>query len=359
MAKQYRQLDSGLMVPYWMPDMRPRRRIGSPKEFMFTPSGACGCDCETCTIFADDFSTDDLSANWTQQSGTWSIGSGVLSTSSSNAILTCNTSYPGGGFHNHVIQVSLKASTGNSSRVIFSFDSDTGEYNYLEVYWNTSGGSASIKKSDGTTVVTASNLSFNNSSWYSWKICVTSEWASVLLPVYYYLGSYMSGPVTSSTTTVGLGTGSTSASLSFDSFSFQRHASEMTGCPTCVTCSICTGTPPETLYVTLPTITAGGCLTCAALSGQTFVTRWYAQCVWVYVFSGSPCHGKYLTVDLVGSQIYVNLTDNIVTPAHFSWYRASLPGSYDCSSMDITTNGYAGSDGQCNTSGHARVHAQP
>ncbi len=53
MAKRYQQLDSGLIVPDWMPDMRPRRRIGSPKNFIFTPGGGCagsGCHCAGCSI---------------------------------------------------------------------------------------------------------------------------------------------------------------------------------------------------------------------------------------------------------------------------------------------------------------------
>ena len=47
MAKQYRPLDSGLMVPDWMP-MRDRRRVDSSRGMIFTPGGACpatGCHC--------------------------------------------------------------------------------------------------------------------------------------------------------------------------------------------------------------------------------------------------------------------------------------------------------------------------
>lgn len=47
MAKQYRQRDSGLMVPDWMPTVRERRRANSCRGLIFTPGGgaAPGCHC--------------------------------------------------------------------------------------------------------------------------------------------------------------------------------------------------------------------------------------------------------------------------------------------------------------------------
>ena len=50
MAKQFRQLDSGLVIPDWMPDTRARRRPFAPKGFRFTVGGGAdpGCNCSPC-----------------------------------------------------------------------------------------------------------------------------------------------------------------------------------------------------------------------------------------------------------------------------------------------------------------------
>ena len=83
----------------WTPGKHSGRR---PRGFLFAPgrkgdgtdTDSCCPGSPTCTIFADDFSIDDLTANWTQQAGSWSIGSGVLTTASSNAILLENCAVP-------------------------------------------------------------------------------------------------------------------------------------------------------------------------------------------------------------------------------------------------------------------------
>ncbi|MCK9569758.1 hypothetical protein M0R72_12515 [Candidatus Pacearchaeota archaeon] len=239
---RYDQLDSGLMVPDWMPGRR-RGELHRNRQFMFTPGGGCaGADChcsQSCTIFFDDFATDDLAANWTEQSGDWSIADGVLSTSSSNAILTCNTTYPGGGFHNHVIQVSLKASTGKRSRIIFSYV-DSSNYNFIEVYWNGTSSYVYIKKNvAGTisTVATSQVQNFTNDAQFTFKVCVSST-AAVVNVVGETL--VMTEVVSSTTTTFGTGTGSISAALYFDSVLFSKDVSETVGCPSCLLpCSQC------------------------------------------------------------------------------------------------------------------------
>jgi len=47
---RFRPLDSGLLVPDWMPEVRRRRRVESKRGLIFTPgSGGCGtsaCHCE-------------------------------------------------------------------------------------------------------------------------------------------------------------------------------------------------------------------------------------------------------------------------------------------------------------------------
>jgi len=72
MAKRYAQLDSGLMVPDWLPDGRSRRRVGDPKHFIFTPGGG-PCRCSTC--FCDDV---PIYADGTVTWFTHEVSSGVI-----------------------------------------------------------------------------------------------------------------------------------------------------------------------------------------------------------------------------------------------------------------------------------------
>jgi hypothetical protein len=62
MAKRYHSLDSGLIVPYWHAPTRDRSTIRRERDFMFTPSGACGCCgsvlCTSCSATVDNYDID-------------------------------------------------------------------------------------------------------------------------------------------------------------------------------------------------------------------------------------------------------------------------------------------------------------
>lgn len=60
MAKQYRQRESGLFVPEWLPLSRPQNILGKPKGFMFSPSGGCGCCGPTCSNCKNGAASDEL-----------------------------------------------------------------------------------------------------------------------------------------------------------------------------------------------------------------------------------------------------------------------------------------------------------
>jgi hypothetical protein len=300
------------------------------------------CCCESCTIFSDYFSTDDLATEWTEVSGDWSIGSGVLSTSDSNAILTCNTTYPGGGFHNHVIQVSLKASTDNRSRIIFGYDAGAGTHNYVELYCIGSGSYVYIKKSDGTTIATKTSSTFTNGNTYVFKVCVSSSYASVMYNDTFVVGGY----VNSSTTSVGVGTGTTSASLPFDAFLFSKHASELSGCPQCVdNCNQCTdGVAPERIQAVIDGVAEqGNCPNCNLYNG-TWILKTIGNCCWENKTSGTVCTGTPGTTNpsvrlcLSGGVLTVYLggtTD--VTRDPMGTFYFSYEGTLDCTVLNYST----------------------
>jgi hypothetical protein len=296
----YHRSESGLILPGSDPLERRRHGILRPDATRGMGRRGRSCYCESCTIFADDYAADDLAANWTAQSGSWAIGSGVLSTSSSNAILTANldeTAWSGGEFHPHIIQVLLKASTGNRSRIIFSYDADAATYNYVEVYWNGAASYVYLKKSDGTTIATSGSQNFTNGTSYTFKACVFASSSIVTSG-----NMTISGTVASATTATGLGTGSVSSTIEFDLFYLKKHYNEDHNCESCSLCTDCSPRPTQAQIVIADctSVTYFASPLPAEVNGTFILDR--ADCLadswcrFIYLFSPalSQTNGKYI-----------------------------------------------------------------
>ncbi len=300
MAKRkYSQLESGLMVPDWFPGRR--REANSPKNYRYTPGGgSCpGCRCGTvgCDVFYDTFLEDDLSENWTEQSGTWAISGGALSTSSSNAVILCDTSCPTGYY---VIEVSITASTGNRSRIYF------GTSNYIEIYWN--GGSSTVSVGG-----VSKTMSFTNGTTYSFYVCVSSVGVQVNSAA---SACIVEAAIASSDSVCGLGTGSVSAASHFYNFAIRRSGKDTDGCPECSrgckynNINWCNGDQAEEVQLTIPTVLPGSlwgsCAVCSSLGGTiilratkltdsipSWASFWASgcKCAWIYEYSPrlGPC----------------------------------------------------------------------
>ena len=366
MAKHYRPNEAGLLLP----EHGPRQRDPFDRRHMmqFTPGGgACpGCHCQTCVIFADDFSSDDLAANWTQQSGSWAISGGTLSTSSSNAVMTCNQTFSDAPtWHNHVIQVNLQASTGNRSRVIFSYVSGgSSTYNYLEIYWNGTSSAAYIKTSADVTIATTSSLSYTNGTWYTFMLCVFA--GSVFVQSMPLTGSFtdcVDATVASTTTTAGIGTGTAGATINFDLFSLEKHHSEDPICKDCLPCPGCSGATPDRLYVTMPALStnSGGsppCADCGSIAGDYYLQRCVDMpytvfgnywCHWQYTFPAPICGYSAIYAEIGGSPGSYHLSILLFDAVHpTGWYGmlwqnvlGSLP---DCTTFSNVSVSFGAGD---------------
>ena len=205
-TKRYRRRDSGLFLPDWVPDdiihrSRLRERVDSRKALIFTPGGGCagsGCHCDSCILFTDNFSTNDLATGWNQVSGSWSIAGNKLTGS---GLLTCSTVPSPPGFFAHVVSVTITAVTGQHAQIIFNW-SGSG-YNYVDVYFNGASSNVSIKTSGGTTISTSANQNFPNGQNVTLSVCVQANTvgvrsANVGLEI-------LTGVLASSTMVVGLG----------------------------------------------------------------------------------------------------------------------------------------------------------
>jgi len=93
-----------------------------------------------CTIYSSDFSSDDLATNWTQTAGSWSIGSGVLTTGSAGAILELTgVTHP--NFQIGRFRFKAKCDTsGGKVRVGFGYGAS---YGFMELTFN--GASSTLK----------------------------------------------------------------------------------------------------------------------------------------------------------------------------------------------------------------------
>ena len=257
MAKRRRQFErseSGLWLPdnrrwfglsegYPYPECVPARRDPRDTRRYFSRRRCC-----CCTIFSDDFSENVFLHKWARDEGAWTIGSGVLSTPDSNAMILCDE--PGGDeFFDHVIQVSLRASTGSQSRIVFSYNESTGAYNYIEIGWEDTASTVVIYDSTGEKIASQIEQTFVDGEWYDFELCVKADEA--------ILHGIFRGDITSTTPNTGLGTGTVVGEVQFDNFSLEHIKTDDNHCfecygPSASDCRDCWPSDKTEIHVELP-----------------------------------------------------------------------------------------------------------
>jgi hypothetical protein len=203
----------------------------------------CRNDCcpHECTILDDQFE-DSAKLNWTDRIGTWSEGFGSMSTSDSNALITCDKKAYTSNYHIYTL---MKSATGNESRIIFDYI-DEYNYSYVSVEWDGADSYIYYKRvigdendTDTTEVASAGPFNFTDSTWTEGTLCllgktwrltfiVTSPYADTGVIDTYYARMRPRVPQR-----VGLGTGTTTGQMDFDRFVFSRHLFSMKDCPVC------------------------------------------------------------------------------------------------------------------------------
>lgn len=352
MAKRnYQRRESGLIVPddtIVVPRVRDRHDVGSRRGMSRRRCCGSGSSCiNGCKLFSDTFDSSASLDNWNQTSGTWSVSGGELITSNSNALIlaesSCIESEWGSDFHNHIVAVSLKASTGNYSRIIFSYESGGGTYNYAEVYWSGTSSKVYIKTSAGATIATSADLSFTNGTVYRFRVCVTANSAVVNYGITTPDTYAIAGSVSSTTTSAGLGTGTTSAQLAFDIFSVEQHYSENSECDRCyIICSGCNPpVGPDFMQVVVSGLVNGTC-TCSGATANctqfngTWVLSKYGTCGWRYIFGTTACpapcgwtnayiHAEVYKMTTHIARVYFGSTNDQATPYWLKNYGATPP----------------------------------
>lgn len=198
----------------------------------------CHC-CKTCTIHTDDFG-DGTITDFAQVSGTWSEGSGEISTASSNAILISDKAHPDTEI-SMVASARFKHSTNGSSCYIIVGYQDSSNFWYARfTAASGSGGSVAIRKVvSGThsTVVSQSTVTINANTFYTGKICI-SQGGNLTLTLNGTVLCGTNSPQTITGYKAGLGT-TGSGTATFDDFSFKKVSHDITN----ESCEVCAGPP--------------------------------------------------------------------------------------------------------------------
>lgn len=309
---------------------------------------ACPCCDGNCTIFTDDFSTDRTGSDYTTVSGTWSVGSGVLTTGSAGALIVENTAGTTG--HGRAKVSGKTSASGGSFRLIGSYvDSDN--YLFLEVTINGVSSTAKLwKRETGSNTQLGTTYDFTGSTgtYYDITLCWNGTKAlanitdiGVALARFGWAQSY-----TGTGNQAGLGASPNGGTTTFDNFSFNKHFDDDESCPHCgPLCALCTGGDPPTMrwQVVIPTVSNKNCVNCADYAGTYIIdditnlwNPFSEYCIWRYYFDSVPCNSDYLRVWLNGSNSSITvdiLTDSDFGATGFGW---SNIGSFagDCDGID-------------------------
>lgn len=318
-----------------------------------------GCCCEPgCQFFTDAFSSSGLSS-WTQVSGTWTESSGVASTSSSNAVLLCDTDNPDGDANIKVSCTVNIATDGDTARIILDYI-DTNNYwfaefkagsgGYVRIYQR-SGGSNTLKDSADP----AFTAGIGN------HVCMSYRDGQVMASVG---GFVISTLATLSSDSWGLGTGATSGAITFDDITATKTSD---ACPDCISCGACSDEVPTEFLVDVSGVadsTGTDCnntnavwtvpfISCqiGGISDDTPVARWQANFPETITCSGT----KNITVQLdikyspsAGITIDVYLRDPSIT-YEIQWQATEVGGPKDCASLSGYALSYLTQFGGCCT----------
>lgn len=201
----------------------------------------CRC-CASCDYFTDDFSADNLATDWDDRAGTWAVGSGVLSTTSASALIVTTTE-SGATATGVYVEVLIRcATTSDIARVVAAYVDDD-NYWFAELQPGASNGTLKLfERAAGSNTQrgpTATILSLNANDQAALSICISPGAVTTVAVVGTDFGSNSAGTAYAATVSVdstkaGVGTGSGSSDVEFDSFVFGKHSVDD---PLCYSCS--------------------------------------------------------------------------------------------------------------------------
>lgn len=266
------------------------------------PGDPC-CVEEPCLVTDDDFDTGSVTDGRTVSSGTWSIGSSQVSTSSANALLIMDTPLGGTGPRAQTIEftVTLRPSSQAFGALAIT---DANDYLYGRLQMN-AGGTAIhfvlIERTGGVNgaVATANNIitygSAQTSATLRVRVCFTN---GGLTGEIFGVSTLVTGAVGSPHNGLkcGVGAASSGAQIDFGLITHQvlgtndswgtNAGDEVAGCMKCrQVCNQCDAAYPPLPSMTLDfdaTLTNDLCNGCTSIGGE-YVLGASSSCCWRYI----------------------------------------------------------------------------
>lgn len=268
--------------------------------------GLGGCCCEPeepCLVTDDDFDTASVTDGRTVSSGTWSIGSSQVSTSSANALLIMDTPLGGTGPRAQTIEFTVTLRPGSQAFGALAI-TDANDYLYGRVQMNAFGTAINfvlIERTSGVNgvVATQNNIitygSAQSSVTLRVRVCYTN---GGLTGEIFGVATLLSGGVGNPHAGLKCGVGATSSSAQVD-FGLITHQAlgtneswganagdEVAGCMKCrQACNQCDAAYPPLSSMTLDfdaTLTNDLCNGCTNIGGE-YVLGAAGSCCWRYI----------------------------------------------------------------------------
>ena len=195
-----------------------------------------GCDCCGCSRVSDQFTTDTIS-NYSQMSGTWSIGGGQLSTSSANAVLKAVTT----GLLYQQLATRFNSPDRKPARLLGGVASGI-QYIYAQVEFDSTGSCGWLELRNKTAMGSDTRIgerrrldNLDPDGWHELTLCIQPYGDLSKTAVYATLNGACLFAELAQTPSVGagLGTGSGTDAVYFDSFSWSDSKSTDNECPEC------------------------------------------------------------------------------------------------------------------------------
>lgn len=238
------------------------------------------CPCEICTIFSDDFATDRTGTDYTILSGTPTVSSGVLTTTSTGFLIVENTAGTTG--HGRVVVTGKSSASGGDFSVYGSY---VDANNNVRAELTINGASSTLKlwqlaSGSPTQIGTTYTFTGATNTNYTVEICWNGSSASAMLNN--INGSVISGAFTGTGNKAALGANPNGGTVTFDNLSFGKHHDDNASCTLCrivslncvASSSTCVGEiAPKYLRVVVNfTVGAGTCNSlCTPLIGSFII----------------------------------------------------------------------------------------
>lgn len=237
----------------------------------------CYCCTLACTILTDNFGTDTI-ANYDQRSGTWTVGSGTLSTASASGLIISNTT-----LRDDIGQVVVSIAgigTGEIAGVVGAYIDDD---NYLlaELECVNSGTSEweirIIERvaAANTTIIERTQVFLNALSFHGIKLCWNGTHASITLDA--SPGANAMWQSTLVGNKAGMAVTNNTGTMNFDGFNLLDSFDNISTCAECDThcASACIGhTSTMQVQADISSIGSGTCGDCSALNTTHILDLW-------------------------------------------------------------------------------------